>query len=225
MELFNKVDIYDNEDNIVLSSNQVTYNEDRLTLFGDFNILLKHGERVNATGFSEDGFLVFNGVVTLSVQSQLNLADIQYGEKMDRRNFLKVKASFNGVLLMGYELVNGKKTLLTDEVVKVRDISIGGIGFYFKKPLIKRQKILIRLDDIKQGFTTEAIVLRKEKMKHDYYRYRYGCRFLDLDNVQQSILCKYVFKIQIERRRRINGAWDDGYEVDKETAEEAETEQ
>ena len=33
----------------------------------------------------------------------------------------------------------------------------------------------------------------------------------------RAILCKYVFKIQIERRRRISGAWDDGYEVDKET--------
>ena len=225
MEDFNKIDIYDNEDRIVITSNQVTFFEDRITLFGDFAVLLPHGTVVNATGFSEDGFIGFTAVVTLSVETQINLANVKYGEKKDRRNFLKVKVICRGLLLMGYEMTNGKKTLLTDEPIRVRDISVGGVGFYFNKSLIKKQKILVRLDNIQPGFTAEAVVLRKEKMKHDHYRFRYGCRFLNLDNIQQSLLCKYVFRIQIESRKKTSGYMDDDFEVDTEAEPENEFEQ
>jgi len=215
MECFNKVDIRDNEENTIISSNQVALNEGRLILLGDFPVLLSHGVRVNATGFLEDGFVDFSGTVSLSVENQINLTDIVLGEKMDRRNFLKVKAPFEGILLMGYEMVNGKKTLLTDEPVRIRDVSVGGIGFYFGKSLIKKQKILLELDSIREGFVAEAVVLRKERIRHEILKYRYGCRFLSLDNVQQSVLCKYVFKTQLEGRRKTPGLYDDDeYEVD-----------
>lgn len=224
MDVFNKVDIYDNDDNIIVSSIQISFFEDRITLLGDFPVLLRHGSIVNATGFLDDGFIGFNAVVTLSVETQINLVDVKYGEKKDRRNFLKVKAPYGGILLTGYELNNGKKTLLTDQRIRMRDISVGGVGFYFSRSLIKKQKILLQLDSIQEGFTAEAVVLRKEKMKHDTYKYRYGCRFLNLDNIQQSILCKYVFKVQIESRRRTNGSLDDELEVDYDAEPESDAE-
>ncbi|MDD3349963.1 MAG: PilZ domain-containing protein [Eubacteriales bacterium] len=224
MDTFNKVDIYDNEEKIILSSNQVSIYDNRISLFGDFPVLLSHGTRVNATGFLDDGFTSFTGKVSLSVESQINLTDIELGEKMDRRNFLKVKVPFDGILLMGYEIVNGKKTLLTDESIKIRDISIGGVGFYFNKSLIKKQKILMQLDSVKPDFVVEAIVLRKEKIRHEQYKFRYGCRFLSLDNIQQSVLCKYVFKTQLETRKKAPG-FDDDEEIDVDSDLEAEVEE
>ncbi len=224
METFNKVDIYDNEQKIILSSNQVTIYENRISLFGNFPVLLSHGMWVDATGFLDDGFISFSGRVSLSVETQINLTEIKMGQKMDRRNFLKVKVPFEGVLLMGYEMVNGKKTLLTDEEIKIRDISVGGVGFYFNKSLIKKKKILLRLDSVREDFIAEAIVLRKEKIRHENHKFRYGCRFLSLDNIQQSILCKYVFRTQLESRKKVYG-FDDDEEIDTEFEFEAEAEQ
>lgn len=224
METFIKVDIYDNEQKIILSSNQVTIYENRISLFGTFPVLLSHGMWVDATGFLDDGFISFTGRVSLSVESQINLTEIKLGQKLDRRNFLKVKVPFEGVLLMGYELVNGKKTLLTDEEIKIRDISVGGIGFYFNKSLIKKQKILLRLDSVREGFVAEAIVLRKEKIRYENHKFRYGCRFLSLDNIQQSILCKYVFKTQLESRKKVYG-FDDDEEIDSDFELESEAEE
>ena len=93
-----------------------------------------------------------------------------------------------------------------NESIETRDLSLGGICFYSNRTFFTDQRLLIdfHLHHLKSNFIAEAIVLRRvhEKQKNGF-RYKYGCRFINLDNEHQRILCEYVFRVQIENHRRI----------------------
>ena len=49
----------------------------------------------------------------------------------------------------------------------------------------------------------EAVIIRKEfERERKSYRYRYGCKFENLTNKQQEVICEYVFKVELENYRK-----------------------
>ena len=95
------------------------------------------------------------------------------------------------------------KKILDSEKVRLRDISVGGICFFSDRVFLAKQRIYLDLHGIKEGLNVQAQVLRKQRENRRYsYRYRYGCRFIGLSNLNQRIICEYVFKKELENYRK-----------------------
>lgn len=201
---YKKIDVYNDNEDIIISSSIIHSSVDRITLLGDDFELINHKTKVRLLGYLEDGVVLMNGRVTLSTNTQLNLEILELDIKKERRKFLKVRINFKANLLKSYSLGKSKKSMRINEVIRVRDISLGGIGFYSNNTYLKNQKLLIDLSHIRTNFIVEAIVLRKDFNNFRLgYRYRYGCSLINIQNEQQRILCEYVFKVQIETHKKL----------------------
>lgn len=206
-EVYKKIDIFNEEYGVFISSSNINSTSSRITLFGDDLDIIAHHTVVEIIGYSEDGIIRMNGRVTLSTSAQLNMDIIESEGKKERRNFLKVKTKFKIIILRAYSLGKSNKSLMINDSIVTRDLSLGGICFYSNKTFFTNQRLLIDFHHLRSNFIAEALVLRKVHEKHkDGFRYKYGCKFINLDNEQQRVLCEYVFRVQIENHRRLMGA-------------------
>ena len=199
---YKKISIFDEHGSVVAAAGNVDINENRIILLGEDFCLLPHNTVVYAVGYGEDGIVSMEGRITLSTASQMNLDVLNYSDKEERRNYLKVPINAEGRILKMYSLGKRGLPIHIDKTITLRDISVGGIGFYSNQTLFKQQRLLLRLDAVKQNFTCEAVVLRREKTDFGNCRYKYGCEFLQPDHEQQRALCSLVFKVQIETHKK-----------------------
>lgn len=207
---FKKIDVFYEEQGIQISSVAVSSMDNRITLMGDQFQLIAHQTLVDVIGYLEDGIVLMTGKVTLSTASQLNLDVESIDEKQERRKYLKVKTNFKTRLIKAHALGKRNKSILVNENVEIRDLSLGGACIYSNKTFFKKQRLYLDFSHLKPGFIAEAIVLRREKESYKIgFRYRYGCQFQNLGNEEQRILCEYVFKIQIQNHKRLKENLED----------------
>lgn len=184
-----KFDIYDEKNYVIISSRKVSTFDNKILVHGENFVTLAHMTKVKAIGYQEDGIVVVEGRVTLSTESQINIEILEIHDKRDRRDHFKVKIRMDALLMLPE---------LNDVRIRVRDLSLGGICFYSDEKLSINQRISIVLNEIKRGLVVDALVLRKEDNKTGY---RYACRFVSLNNLQDREICEYLFRIQAERRK------------------------
>ncbi|MGI6731884.1 MAG: PilZ domain-containing protein [Anaerovoracaceae bacterium] len=200
---YKKIAILDENQEVMVQSLNISHDDGRITLFGKDFRLLDHQKVVEAIGYSDQGVSPIKGKITLSTENQLNLEILHIGEQKERRNYLKVRADINGILLKARALGKSTKSFNFNSPIRVRDISLGGIGFYSNHRLLKGQKVVFRLDEISKGLTVEGEILRIKK--EDYkrgYGFRYGCRFFPMNHKNEQLLCEYIFKKEIEIYRK-----------------------
>lgn len=191
------------EENVAISSLTVNTDENRIVLFGEDFGLIPHHSIVDAVGYFEDGLVIMSGKVSLSTESQVNLDIIKTDDKQNRRKFIRVKLYKKTTLVKAYSLGGIKKSYLVNELIETRDVNLGGIGFYSNKKFFKKQKISLDFGFLKRGLQLQAEILRIEKgLFSGKYRYRYGCLFITRNSEEERIICEYVFKVQIENRKR-----------------------
>lgn len=195
---FKKVDVIDRDEKLLASSEEVSFSDNRITLHGyDFPVI-DHDTRVKILGYFEDGIMPVNGKITLSIETQMNLEIIKSDGKHDRRAYLKVQTDMKAAIKRTYSTGSRGKCLLVNDKVEVRDISAGGICFYSDKIYFVRQKLEISLYELRKDLLVKAVILRKHREYYKPgYRYRYGCEFIEVNNVQQRVIFEYVFKIQL----------------------------
>ena len=103
------------------------------------------------------------------------------------------------MLIRAHALYDDISTYNVKSKIRLRDISLCGIGFYSNTVFFVKQKIVINLNCIKDDLLVTAQVLRREKEKVPInYKYKYGCKFLGLNNEQQRLICEYVFRLELE---------------------------
>lgn len=200
---YKKVEILNSDNEIIISATRMNLFQKRITLHGYDFPLIDHNTRVKVIGYLEDGIVSMEGEVTLSIESQINLDILGFDAKNDRRRYLKVKTNLSANLLKAYGCGNSKKYFNIYETVETRDLSVGGICFFTNRTFLNGQRLLIDLYPIKTSFIVEAIVLRRRHNNNKLdYRYRYACKFINLDYEQQRALCEYVFRVQIENHKK-----------------------
>lgn len=201
---FIKMDVFYPEEEVTISSGNINAMGDRIILMGEDFGLIPHRSIVDVVGYLQDGVVFMSAKVTLSTSSQLNFEIIKSNEKQERRNYLKVKVYMNTRLLRGYSLGKRSKAYAINEAVQTRDLSLGGVAFFSNRILFKRQKIELDFNILKPGFIAHAEVLRKEKGPYrGGFRFKYGCRFLDISGEEERVLCEFVFRTQIENHRKL----------------------
>lgn len=201
---FVKMDVFYEEDQVTISSGSIHTMDERVIMMGEDFQLIPHQSTIEAVGYSEDGFMVMIGRVSLSTESQLNFDIIKTDEKQERRNSLKVKVHMKIKLLRAYSLGKSGRTYSLNETIQIRDLSLGGIAFYSNSILFKKQKVRIDLSELKAGFIAQAQVLRKERGSfRGGYRFKYGCCFQNVKGEEERVLCEFVFKTQLENHRKL----------------------
>ncbi|HWQ77401.1 MAG TPA: PilZ domain-containing protein [Anaerovoracaceae bacterium] len=208
---FIRVDVIytDEEAPAAISSEKCGFIDGKLILKGRNFSQMPHGAAVEAVGYFSDGFVMIEGEVALSTESQLNIIVKKMGDKQERRSFLKVKTSIYTILSKAYSLGRSGRAYRINETILTKDLSLGGISFYSNRVLFKKQKIEIDFSSVLPGFKAEAEVLRKvrgsflHKIKGAFkrYRYIYACRFRKISGEEERALCEFVFRTQLENRR------------------------
>ncbi|MDD3168925.1 MAG: PilZ domain-containing protein [Eubacteriales bacterium] len=199
-----KMDVFYAEEEVTVSSLAVTSMGERVILAGENFGLIPHKSIVEVVGYLQDGIVYMNAEVTLSTSSQLNLTIIKIDDKQERRNYLKVKVFMNTKLVRAFSLGRNKKAFAMNEPIHTRDISLGGIGFYTSRVLFKKQRIEIDLNMLRPGFIAQAEVLRRERGPfRGGYRFKYGCRFMNISGEEERVLCEFVFRTQIENHKKL----------------------
>jgi hypothetical protein len=204
-----KISVFYSEGQSTISSNNISVLDNRIILRGEDFDLVPHKSVVDIAGYLKDGVVFMSGRVTLSTTSQVNLDIIKTDGKQERRTYLKVKADLKTKLLRAYSKGKRKRAYLIDEGIQTRDISLGGVAFFSNRTLLKKQIVTIDFSMIKPGFIARAEILRKERGHFGGYRFKYGCRFLEIGGEEERVLCEYVFKKQLENHRRLTRMSDD----------------
>lgn len=198
------MDVFYAEEEVTVSSGNISITGNKVMLMGDDFGLIPHQSIVEAIGYLQDGIVYMNAKVTLSTTSQLNLEIVKTDNKQERRSFLKVRVFMNSRLLKGFSLGRSGKGYLINEPIMTRDISLGGIAFYSNSVLFKKQKVELDFNILKPGFIAQAEILRKERGPfRGGYRFKYGCRFLNISGEEERVLCEFVFRTQIENHRKL----------------------
>lgn len=209
-DTFKKIDIFKEDEGIIISSQNIHVEGDRISLFGEDFELLPHKTVMEVIGYFEDGVVLMHGLITLSTASQLNFTIVSSDEKRERRNYLKVKVRHKVNILRVYARGSSNKSMRVNEMVLTRDISLGGICFFSNRTFFVDQRIVLDFSFLKARFVAEAVILRKEPQKiRTNYRFKYACKFTDLNSEQQRVLCEYVYRIQIEAHKRMKALEED----------------
>lgn len=197
-----KMDVVNSENEIIITSTEFSVIGNRFILHGEDFPLLARNSAVKIIGFSEDGIVPMDGIVTLSIKKQLNINVVEFDEKNERRAYLKVRTDAYATVRRAFMGRSGKGFIINEEV-KLRDISVGGICFFSDKVFFVKQRLYIELHEIREGLVVKAIVLRKGRESYTTgFRYRYACRFAALNSVDERILCEYVFKMELENYQK-----------------------
>lgn len=198
------MDVFFADGEVTISSGNVNVEGGKVKLMGDDFGLIPHKSIVGVVGYLQDGIIYMNAKVTLSTASQLNIEIVKTDGKQERRSYLKVKVFMNSRLLRAFSLGRRGKGYLINEPIMTRDISLGGVAFYSSSVLFKNQKVELDFNVLKPGFIAQAEVLRKERGNfRGRYRFKYGCRFLNISGEEERVLCEFVFRTQIENHRKL----------------------
>lgn len=199
-----KMSIYYPENQTTVSSARINMFGERITLLGQDFALVPHKSVVDVIGYLQDGVVLMNGKVTLSTPNQLNVNIIKTDDKQERRSYLKVKVQLKTKLLRAFSMGRSGKSYAVNEIIQTRDLSLGGVGFYSNRIFFKKQKISIDFSYIKPGFIAKTEILRKERGSFSNgYRFKYGCRFLNISSEEERVLCEFVFRTQLEGHKRL----------------------
>ncbi len=209
--VYKKVDIVNPDNEIVVTSTNIHAAGDRMILRGSDFRLLPHYSTVELIGYQEEGIVKMTGVITLSIEKQVNIDIIEVGSQHDRREYLKIKTDAEATIRKAFTGPRSGKYFLINEKIRLRDISIGGICFFSNKVFLLDQIVYLDLHEIRGGLAVKAQILRKKRESGvTGFRYRYGCKFIDLDNVNQQIICGYVFKTELDiHQKEIEKGLDD----------------
>ena len=193
------------EKNITVSSDHPSVTGGRIILRGEDFALIPHKAEVEIIGYLMDGIVFMMGKVTVSTRSQLNVNVINTGEKLERRSCLKVRTKMALLLHKAYSLGKRHISYTVDQPILTRDLSIGGIAFYSNSVLFESQKIEMDLSLLKTGLMVEAVVLRKERgFYRGGFRYKYGCRFLNVSGEKERVLCEFVLQTQLKNYNKLH---------------------
>jgi hypothetical protein len=207
-----KVDILKFDEGFHASAEDVTIEPNRLIMRGAGFMDIPHQTSVDIIVYYEDGIQFFFGEVTLSLTTQINVEIISVvSDKKERRRSLKVRTSFDAMAIRMFSM-SGHRCMRIAVPIRVRDLSMGGIGFFCNHPFFRKQKLILDMSYLKSGFKVEFQILRKEKIGAHMvegvevskigFKFRYGGIISRITAEQERLITEYVFKVQLSEHQR-----------------------
>jgi hypothetical protein len=208
-----KVDISKFDEGLHASAENVTIEPSRMIMRGAGFMNIPHRTPVDIIVYYEDGIQFFFGEVTLALSTQINIDIISVvSDKKERRRSLKVRTSFDAEVLRMFSM-SGRRYMRMAVPIRIRDLSMGGIGFFCNHPFFRKQKLILDMSYLKSGFKVEFQILRKEKIEAHMvdgvevatigFKFRYGGIMSQITAEQERLITEYVFKVQLlEHQRR-----------------------
>lgn len=194
---YKKIEVRHPESDITIVSNDYNIIGNRVILHGHDFSLVDRNSVVKLIGYRDDGIVQMEGVATLSIKKQINVDVEKFGQISDRRDYLKVRTNIEAAIIKAYMANRKGKVFHVDDKIRLRDISIGGICFFSDKVYFIGHRLYIDLNNIAADLIVEAVVLRKRREETGNYKYRYACRFVDLDMAKEREICEYAFKREL----------------------------
>lgn len=204
ISLCKKVGLVHPDSGIVVTSTEINVIGSRIILHGAGFPLLDRNTNVNVTGYCDEGLIEMQGIITLSIGEQININISTVEEINDRRTYLKVRCDAEATILSAYMKNRGGKTFFKEDSIILRDISAGGICFFSEKFYFIKHKLLIELHGVAEDLKVNAIILRKQKeYRVPGFRYRYACKFVGLNRVDERKIFEYTFKKELENHQKM----------------------
>jgi hypothetical protein len=202
-----KIDISKIDEGLHASAENVTIEPTRLIMRGAGFMDIPHRTPMDIIVYYEDGIQFFFGEVTLSLPTQINIEIISVvSDKTERRRSLKVRTSFDAKAIRLFSMT-GRRRMRVDVPIRIRDLSVGGVGFFCNHPFFRRQKLILDMSYLKNGLKLEFLILRKEKIEAHMvdgvevskigFKFRYGGRISQITAEQERLITEYVFKVQL----------------------------
>jgi hypothetical protein len=208
-----KVDISKLDEGIHASAENVTIEPNRMILRGAGFMNVPHRTPVDIIVYYEDGIQFFFGEVTLALSTQINIDIISVvSDKKERRRSLKVRTSFDATVIRMFSM-SSRRCMRMAVPIRIRDLSMGGVGFFCNHPFFRKQKLILDMSYLKSGFKVGFQILRKEKIEAHMvdgvevstigFKFRYWGIISQITAEQERLITEYVFKVQLlEHLRR-----------------------
>lgn len=119
-------------------------------------------------------------------------------QKVQLREFVRISSKLPVVVK-----VETLPAVLQPAGLFIRDISGGGLQILSKQPFPSRAKVSLHFELPEVGpIEAKGEVTRMQQPKSDPTSYWVGVKFIDLAEKERSKIIKYIFKLELERRRK-----------------------
>lgn len=175
-----------------------------LILFGEDMPELNKGTPVKIISHIINGDRIMRtGRITISTHKQMNICVGKKCEKLEeRRKFFKVAVKVPARILLS---TRGEEiTEYPDGInVVVRDINIGGVFIETEHEFEKGTELLLEMRLDGEEICSPCEILRIQHGSGGLEGY--GCSFLKISTQQEQIIARYIFKMQLEHRKKLIG--------------------
>lgn len=208
-----KVEVFDEQEKLLLSAEKnftVPKNME-----GDDCIVIVKGKNLPKLGIKEIVSVVtttkandrvkYTGMVTMSMESQLNITILKNNETQvlrERRRFFKIKIIEKGRALF---YVRNNTTVQFDKPpeISVLDINVGGIFFSCEEQeFMEGDMVCVDVDLLDENPLNTSVKILRVQRNDDGSIKGYGCLFESLTGAQEDYIGRFIMKVQSEQRRK-----------------------
>jgi c-di-GMP-binding flagellar brake protein YcgR len=171
-----------------------------------YPIILPSGEVFQGKFITDETAYLFDSQYIAKRQTPLPvwITSLPYNiTKIQQRNFVRLDTAVSVTLKVVHETTNDQPPTVADLKTLTKDISGGGALIVTKTPFDLGTKVEVSLDIPEGGIvSTTGEVIRVEQPATDQKVYRIAVKFTDITEKQRNQIIKYIFRIQLERRRK-----------------------
>ena len=203
-----RVLVYTSDGKLAISTKSVFFPKDFFRIKGQDLVMLKgadfplisKGEKVEIIfEYINGDRMKYDTTIDLCTEYQVNF-HVGKGEPLrERRRSFKIAVEFDGLSPF---YIRGEEMFTFDDPVILHFINLNLGGVFFKSESEFKCGDQVMLNFLDGEMQLIAEVLRVQKNKEDEID-GYGCRFMDVNQVQEERLARFIFDCQlIERERR-----------------------
>ena len=208
-----KVEVFDEQEKLLLSAEKNFTVPKNMEC--DDSIVIVKGKNLPKFGIKDIVSVVtttkandrvkYTGMVTMSMESQLNITILKNNETQvlrERRRFFKIKINEKGRALF---YVRNNTTVQFDKPpeISVLDINVGGIFFSCdEQEFMEGDMVCVDVDLLDENPLNTSVKILRVQRNDDGSIKGYGCLFESLTGAQEDYIGRFIMKVQSEQRRK-----------------------
>lgn len=147
---------------------------------------------------------------SFSIQYKVRCELIDLVEILQRRNNVKVKTNISTTITLvddeDEEIINLKTQRPFDYAAFIKDISASGVFVTTEEELAISQRFVFIFSESPKPIRIISEIIRIQKLSKGGYGY--GCKFLNMSDSMESVVRRFVFKVQLsESRNDVTSDW------------------
>lgn len=142
--------------------------------------------------------VVIKGTVKSSSLGELTLGELTTVSHKEKRDYFRLNIHHPAIISTNEEFTNPIRA-------KIWDISLSGIAISVASDIDPTDCHFIRFNIIGETLVLEFKIIRETTSYYTPLENKYGCRFLNLTNIQTDKLCNFIFAIQ---RNQLKGRYN-----------------